>query len=406
MNFYSKAVIELRQRFQSAFFADKTRTKKAARNFHQLMSESGALIRSVNDAALTLRDFHERQVIRIINLYKGGGSPIEIAEELGELRKTLTVWSFRLAAKENPGNYALAIGGSVNSDMHTFITDVDAVVISAKKEDREAAKRVQGLMMETLAAINLEADRVMPHRFDGLRFGDLQTKFPSISSHQMREPSKWKFWLSNGSFYRFLMDIQIVDKKGRVKKNVYERQLDEYQRNVAYLNSRAFFTMCRETYYHDLQRSVSRKIVREGMDPTPQSVFDVKNDAVRLFSYALYAVRAELNIKSSSPWEILHILQDRGVITVERRKEAAEALRFFLELMHLIGISLTDTMDAAKLTSPVAHTLSGILEMDIGEFLKKVDLYRENLLDISEQLMLIDRASTARDTPYLVKISL
>ncbi|HTY13229.1 MAG TPA: DUF294 nucleotidyltransferase-like domain-containing protein [Candidatus Omnitrophota bacterium] len=358
---------EFRNGVRNAFFSDHPiAARKLEHNYGQLMSGSGDAVRSASDslsAVLALRDFHFRNLLRISDLYKKSSDPVLVASQLADLRKTLAVQAFRLAASENPGNYALAIGGSATKGDHTVLTDIDSVVIAAKDEDREAALRVQELMVKILDSTYVESDDVMPFHFACLPVDKLAAKFPLVKKSELTDPFQRSMWLSNGSFFRFLMDLQVVDSRGKEKTSFYAHRLDEMREKVNYQNHEAMLELCGESF-------AERTEEKESRGPSHPRPFDIKNEALRPFYYALYAARARYGIKTPSPWKAVAELTGLGILS-EKEKEAIElAIRFLLDLRHLIGFSIIHAKDSKTLSDEAVRAIAysrGISDEEVVE---------------------------------------
>ncbi len=380
---------DFRNGVRNRYFSDRTATaRKLELSFHQLMAGSGDVIRSAPDsldAVLTLRDFHQKNILRITDLYKINNDPVLAASQLADLRKTLAVQAFRLAAAEHLGNYALAIGGSVIKGDHTVLTDIDSVVIAARDEDQEAARNVQSLMKRILDSVYVESDEVMPFHFAGLPIEKLEVKFPLIKRSEMIDPFLKSMWLSNGSFFRFLMDLQIVDARGKLKTSHYAEKLDAFRDKMTYGNHEAMLELCDESFTQRIDVSDEKEVIRS--KDGKKAAFDIKNEALRPFYYALYAARAKYGIKFPSPWRTISELESKGKLSASEKKAAEQAISVLLDLRHLIGFSLTQAKDSKTLSDEALGAIAQARGYDKKEILAKAQAAAAALRGIAVKLL-------------------
>lgn len=348
---------------------------------HQLMSEVGNFSKADPDPlqqVFALRDFHQRHVLRIVDLYKLNGDSVEVAQQMADLRKVLTIQVFRLAALENRGNYALGIGGSVIKGDHTLLTDVDAVVISHSDADREAAQRVQVMMGRILRRLYIQPDSVMPMRFDALPFDALEAEY-SLHDRLAVDPLVSSLQRSNHAFYRFSMDVQIVDARGRVKAAWYREEFQAFQQRVLYENPDNIIEVAREAFEDKEAGRVTGKKTKSG-------TFNIKKHALRPLQFALYAIRAKCQITTASPWEALTSLEERGIVSGAEKEKAFLALRYFLSLRHLFGFLLLKERDSKEITPKVRTQLANFLRVDEKTLTEQIRFHQNVLLEISEKI--------------------
>lgn len=365
------------------FRTDVPRPRKLRLDQHQLRSGMGDMLKGAANPLESLRDLHEKHLLRIVELYKIEQDPVAVAFELAALRQVLTVQAFRLAAgKEgDTADFALLMGGSAIRGDHTFLTDVDTVVVPHTEADREAALRVQDLMLRNLAEMAIFADEVMPNNFDALPIARLPGKFPVFSAAELKLPFNLSWWMSNGAFYRFLMDIKVIDTWGKVKPAAYTEQLGKLQHQLVYDRPEELQTLCRESYQK------SRDITEERNDLRTKGKFNIKNDALRQFYYAMYAVRARYRIKDPAPGTVLNALLDKGLISAEEKQATASALDFFLDLRHLIGFSYPLAEDSSKLDKKTIQMAAYAKGVEEEQLIRKIEISAATLRKISERIL-------------------
>jgi len=361
MQLFGENFQALRVNLLSRFFRDSAPIRKLRSTPAKLMSECGALARSHSDPVSALRDFHERNLLRIVDLYKTDLDPIETAFQLADLRKTLGIWAFRLASREFTGDYALYFGGSTVTGVHTFLTDFDVVVVPHGEKDREAAKNVHHLMTRILEDINIETDWIMPARFRSFLFEDLNAQ---------------NSWQLNDSAYRFLMDMQIQEVRGDIGLEIFRQKISKIREDLIYSNPGPMLQICKTAF-------------DKAIDPenTAHRPLNLKNDILRLLHYTLYASRAKLGIRSSSFWEVLSSLQDEGILSAEEKEQLVSVLRSTLALRHLIGVAIHDSEDSVTLTDEIAEKLVRQLKLEGKvELLDEIHDFRQTLIGICQRI--------------------
>jgi predicted nucleotidyltransferase len=375
------------------YSSPRINARKLSLSYQQIFSGCSSLIKSAPDpvqAVLNLRDFHERNILRIIDLYKNRGDAIECGQQMADLRKVIAIQTFCLATAEHEGNYCLALGGSVAKGDHTFLTDIDTVVIAAREEDREAALKVQNLMSRILRSIHIEGDDVMPWYFSGLPIESLEIKFPSVKAEGMTDSFLRSKWLSDGSFYRFLIDIQIADTKGNVKAADYAKKLNGYRGRAVYAQPEAMLELCEESFLKTLSVLDGIQELRMKKERTSEQekkvIHDIKNEDLRPFYYALYAARAQHKITLSSPWDILSQMQAIGIISSDEALSASKALNFFLEIRHLIGFVLPEAKDSKHMDKARIKNISSHLKISERELIKMIEISGRTLREISKNI--------------------
>ncbi len=347
----------------------------------ELMSKIGDL-RQAPDPALSMRIFHEEHMRKALDLFKSTHDPMIAAGQLAEARSVLVTWAFRLAAMENKGNLALAIGGSAVNGVHTFLTDFDFVVLPHREEDREAAKNVQYMMSRILVSIGIDADSVMPRHFDFSTFEELGKRYfqrvgTGNDSNFLELIKK-----TSASFYRFLMDIRIVDAykndaDAGADRSEYEKKLDALKDRLVYSLPDQMIADCFESFRQDRHWTSAA----DG-----GQVFNIKNNPLRLLHYALYAGRAKLGIRPSSFFEVLEILEKKGVLSNQDKRAALKSLRFFIGLRHLIGVSQLNAVDSAKITDETLDRLASMLGEEKSRLTAIIEETRKEMLEVAQKI--------------------
>jgi hypothetical protein len=245
-------------------------------------------------------------------------------------------------------------------------------------------------MAKILESINIEGDTVMPYNFDGLSVKVLEAKFPSVKAEEGWDPFMKSKHLSDGSFYRFLMDIQIIDTAGNVKAAEYTQKLDDYRERAIYSNPAAMRGLCEQPFSTKLSiiNEIQELRTKEIRTPTEEkrATYDIKNEGTRPFYYALYAARSQYRVTAASPWEILSQLQSIGIISSEEMKSAIQALDLALRVRHIIGFVLPEASDAKYVDRSRLQQISTRLKMDEAELRKMIEISTLTLRNISENI--------------------
>ena len=346
-------------------------------SFSRTMEIGRQIAEKGSDPVAALRDFHQRELVRISGFFKSSGEAIETSRQLSDLRKALVIQLFHLAARENQGDLALAIGGSVVRGDHTGLTDAEVVIIPADKADRPAAKRVQALMTRNMRAIFLEPDEAMAYHFDANTLESLGPRFTPTTRKEITDPFLASMRLSNGFVLSFLMDLQIIGTSGKIAADIYRRKLSALQVNVLYSRHQAFFEMCQDMY------EAKTRETKEGAG----QAFNIKNEALKPFYNALYATRVKLHLADPSPWNTLQALQEHGLISAAEKVKCEEALGFFIVLRHLISFSVFNAEDSAHLTETALLPLVRHLRISKETLQKQLEIHTRSLREISERIL-------------------
>jgi hypothetical protein len=347
------------------------------------MSGFGHLVKSAPDplkATVSLYDSYQKNLFRIVDLYKVTRNEVLVGTQLAELRKALVVWVFRLVGRGSPGNFALGVGGSlIRGEDHTFLTDLDLVIIPHEEKDQEVARNVQELMFKILEEMDFKVDEVMPFYFDCSPFERLGRKFTWITKEERVDPFMMGMWKSSGAYFGFLMDLQIIEARGKVEKRAYEEKLYQLQNQAVYQNPEAMIEVSLEMFL-DKMKEMGKGDEGE--------IFKVKDWALRPFYNALYASRAKLGERSPSSLMLLTRLQEKGILSSEERDEAESLLRFFIKLRHLIGLVTWEKKEVSTIKENMLPNLLNYLKMQRKEFLETLEISHLKLREISDQIFL------------------
>lgn len=358
--------------------SDRMRQKNGngqARTYSQneLLAKLGDLDQ-VADPIEHLRSFHEQEIMRVIDLFQAQHNTLLISEQVSELRTAIVRWTFQLALKEHQANLALLVGGSAVYGAHTFLTDLDFVVLPHEAEDREAAGRVQSMMAGILVSMGIDADFVMPNHFNYETFQQLESRYlPHTKSNDNTFEAIMQ--RSSASFFRFLMDVQVVETS--VEGNDFSERLKGLQDRLIYNTP--------DHVLENLVRSFNGIEVRSSQ-PDNRYLYDIKNNPLRLFHYALYASRAALGIRESNFVQVIDQLQERGNLSVPEANQALQALRLFIGLRHLMGLSLSDTMDSTKITPEALSAIARDLGETEADLRTVIEQQQSNLVNIARTL--------------------
>lgn len=329
-----------------------------------------------------LRQFHEHHLLRIVDLYRETHDIVLTARQLADLRTSLVTWAFRMSAEENPADMALAIGGSAANGVHTFLTDFDFVVLPHAEQDREAARNTQRLMAGIMTSIGIDADFVMPQHFNYQTFPELEQRYGALlSSAEQGLALKDFVFKASASFFRFFMDVRVIDHVERdaaqpVGRESYEARLRELQDRLIYSTPEHVIQNCLDSFEGDIHASTVRELDREYL-------FNIKNMPMRLLHYAIYAARARTGIGTSDLWQAMEAMESDGLLTAEEREEADFMLRFFVGLRHMIGLTSTDTMDSTKIDDNVMMALCQATGLEQEELSGLIEQYSGRVIDIS-----------------------
>lgn len=335
----------------------------------------------------TLRDLHERSLLAIADDYNDAHDSIKSARQLADLRKLLTVWAFRAAVEEvnqnrqswglkgeMGGDYALAIGGSLVTGLHTFFTDVDSVLIPHTPEDGREAGIVQLLMRRNLGALYIENDWAMQMAYGQSTFDEVKQLFPPIKL-EYNEDLKARL-VNHGYFYTFLMDMEIVAANGEAPINAYDNKLQAYRQEAVFENADAIGYMAAKLYKYSLEQNAARE----------DKTIDVKEDAIRLFNFAAYAARARFGLQTTSVWDSIPAMEKAGLISKEEQTSFSAALSSLLGFRHAISLAIEELKDTSKLTGQVAEKIGQRQGKETAALLAEVEASRRSVIAAAETL--------------------
>jgi len=349
---------------------------KSGPSFARTIEIGRQMVAKGSDPIAALRDFHQRELIRIAGYFKVSGEVLETSRQLSDLRQALVITLFHLATRERQGDLALAIGGSVVRGDHTGLTDAEVIILPASEADRPAAQRVQALMARNMRAIFLEPDEAMAYHFDANPLEMLAIHLTPATRKEITDPFLASMRLSNGFVLSFLMDLQIIGYSGKIAADVYRRNLAALQERVLFSHQAAFFEMCQDMY------ETKSKETKEKTGP-----FDIKNEALKPFYNALYGIRVKLHLTDPSPWNTLKVMAERGLISGAEKDTCAEALRFFIALRHLISFSVFKAEDSAALTETALLPILQYCKTSKGGLQKQLEIHTRSLREISERIL-------------------
>ncbi|MFA6169745.1 MAG: hypothetical protein WCW67_03540 [Candidatus Margulisiibacteriota bacterium] len=355
----------------SRFWQNKTRHNHSTRSLPQLAIEAETSLRA-NDPELALRDFHQRHIIRIVDLYKASENPVLTSDQLADLRQSLLVNAFRLAADGVAGNFALGLAGSVAHRTHPFLSDIDAGVFPAREEDREAAINVEMKMAETLNNSGIEMDWAVSNCFENQPLSGLSGLFETGGDgHDRFAPMQLAGKLPALSL---LLDLQLLEIRGGKRLAYYECQLGELRQNLFGTQPEQMVDLCWQVFTDDLATE-------------KKSFINLKADALRPFGQALSAVKVKYQIKADSPWVIMQELYDQGLINSHQRKTVLAAFNYVLGIRHIIGFSLYDAVDSIILTPEAIEAVARVKKTSEKELLGQVRSACRQLLVFSSELL-------------------
>lgn len=353
----------------SRFWQNKTRPH-CTRSLPELRFEAGKSL-TANDPEHALREFHQYHIIRIVDLYRASENPVLTSEQLADLRQSLLVNAFHLAADGVAGNFALGLAGSVAHRTHPFLSDIDAGVFPAREEDREAAINVEMRMAETLNNAGIEMDWAVSNCFENQPLSGLGGLFKVDEERQVRfAPMQLAGKLPALSL---LLDLQILEKRGGKRLAYYDRQLVELRQTLFASQPDQMVELCRQ---------VVGDLVAE-----KNSLINLKADALRPFGQAMSAAKVKYRIETDSPWIIMRELYEQGLINSHQRKSVITAFNYILGIRHIIGFSLYDAVDSIVLTPEAIEAVARVKKTSEQELLGQVRSACRQLLSFSSELL-------------------
>lgn len=339
--------------------------------------EAQALVQPDLEKTLSdLRAFHNDHLLRIRELHLSGAEPQVIASQLSEVRTSLARISFQLSIKEVNADLALLLGGSAVKGDHTFLTDLDILVIPGRPEDYPAAERVEQQMLENLSRIGMDADPTMLAQFNN---STLLSSAVNRFALRTRENTpgfldSWegKVWMAWGVYFSFLMDTRILavsTPESRVPAHLKELQ------DFVYSKPEALLDLCRSHH--------------EGLMANLQSEedFSVKKFALRPLYEALYSLRVKWDMRDSSIWNAIENAYILGYLTKTEKHQIKESLNFFLRLRHDIGSSAEAALDTSILTPELRTQLAEKRTLGLSEFNELIEIHGKTLRDISAGIL-------------------
>ncbi len=346
--------------------------------YQDLLSKFGDLSAVTNPLGKIKTVYHS-ELQRVLDLTRSCHSPELVAEQIAFVRQAVLTTAFRLATIETGGDLALAIGGSAVNGVHSFLTDVDFVVLPHSAEDRNAARNVQNMMIELLDTIGIESDGNLPSLFGYRTLAELKQKYQPFTSREARKAGHDDYaFQASYPFFLFLMDLRILDVSGgKADKPAYESALKETGDSLTFLSPEHVHFVGREQFKETEQKAAAPK--------NPRAV-DLKKSVFRLFHFSLYAARAHYGIKTSDLWQVIKELAAKGAITRGEAEAAGEDLKFLIKIRHLAGFALTNTFDSAILTDANLTQLAQVLGKSREELDSNILRSREDLLGIARKL--------------------
>lgn len=348
------------------------------RSYSELMATMGDL-KLATDPQSSLRSFYQTEMLRITDIFRSRRPPALVSQQIAELRKALVTWSFRLATLESQGNLALLIGGSAANGVHSFLTDLDFVILPHSPEDREAARNVHNMMIGLLDSLGIEADANLTNVFGYRSFTELDKRYTPYTEPQERRADNFGLV---GSFpaYHFLMDMQVLDVSQR--DAIRPIPQSDYGSKLEALKDRLAFSVPDHIVY------TSGESIRETITNRQKGggsyVFDLKNEALRLMHFALYAARARFGIRVSDYWQVIADLEKLNVISAAESKQAANALRQLINLRHFMGFASTQTTDSAFVSDRDIKLMSQIAVKDENSMVSDIKRWRDELLAVAK----------------------
>ena len=339
--------------------------------------EAQALVQPDLEKSLTdLRAFHNDHLLRIRELHLNGADPLTVSEQLSDVRTSLAKISFEISLRGENADLALLLGGSAVKGDHTFLTDLDLLVIPGRPQDVPAAKRVEELMLENLSKIGIDADPTLLAQFDN---HTLNSSIVNRYALRVKDDTpgfldSWdgKVWMAWGVYYNFLMDTQILavsTPESRVPFHLRELQ------DFVYSKPKAMLDLCRSHY--------------EGLmvDLRSNEEFSIKRFALRPLYEALYSFRVNWDLRDSSIWNAIENAYILGYLTKPQKHDLKESLNFFLRLRHDIGSSAEEALDTSILTPELRTQLAEKRALGLSEFNELIEIHGKTLRDISAGIL-------------------
>lgn len=184
------------------------------------------------------------------------------------------------------------------------------------------------------------------------------------------------------TFFRFIMDIKIEDVCRKDDEAGVERA--EYETGLASLQDTLVYST--PDYICSLSADKFLEFLPVVAATAPAKPRDIKNVPLRTLYFALIAGRARLGIRSSDFWEVLDQLRLKGLLSAEEKIRAKQALRLFISLRHLIGVSLVDTADSVTLNDRVIDRLAVLLGEERADLIRVIDKSQEELLSLAKKI--------------------
>lgn len=352
----------------------------------QLMTTSSKLLTRLDalpEAAISpkvMRDFYEGELERVVDIFSATRSPLVTSGQLSQLRQALVTWAFRLAGKEREGNLALVLGGSAANGVHTFLTDVDFIIIPHSVEDREPARNVQNMMAGLLKSIGIEGDGYLPNSFGFMTVEELGKKY--LNPLLKAEAGSVLYSEMEGPFYRILMDARVIDSTGPTAvRETYVARIKALQDLLIFSKPKHMIRFCADSTWEILST------------PPREGEKEIKKNPLHLFQLALYAIRARQGIRPSNYWRVLHELQKRNIITQEERETAFQSLCLFIELRHLLSFGLSEVEASTFITDKDLELVAQRLGISKQELSEQIELKRSELVEIARKIFSASRNS-------------
>jgi hypothetical protein len=361
-----------RQRVTKRFVESRNPTPQPnAYSHYELTSKIGALLLCENPVE-RMRNFFEDEVLRIVDLWHATASPIWVSEQLGELRLSLVAWAFRLAIAESPGNMALLVGGSTIHGSHTLLTDVDLVILPHTDEDRLAARNVQALMTSLLVSIGIKENGFLSNSIGYLTMEQILDKVTLKVVHN-------KLFRADSPPLRVLLDAQVID--------VAQADSAASPDHISYEKKFAQFQTALTSLLQERILATLRELLHEKLSETKDLFFDIKNNPLRLFQYALYAAKIRWKIKESNFWLIINELDKRGYVNPTTVESVAQALRFFVTIRHLLAFSDCDNKTSESIQERMIPIIAQALGLTSEELDQQIARHRNTLVDTATNLL-------------------
>jgi len=381
-------LLALRYDLTSRFYKGACLDRAPEINTYQDLLVKFGDLSSVANPLETIRNVYRSELHRVLDLTRSGHNPALVSEQISNVRQATLATAFRLAVQETSGDLALAIGGSAVNGVHSFLTDIDFVVLPHSPEDREAARNVQNKMIGLLESLGIESDGNLPSLFGYRTLPELKKKYGALTGPETRAEAAVDFaFQSSYPFFLFLMDLRILDvsdAKGTGLKSIFNKGLEDLRDSLAFSFPDHIEFVARESYKDTELRGPSLKDLR---------AIDLKKSALRLFHFSLYAARARYGIKASDFWHIIKELEAKGAMQEQEAAAAEKALRFMIRLRHLAGYALTDTFDSAILSDQTLNRLSHVMAKSREELNADISAARDTLLSLARTLLVTSPAA-------------